>query len=95
MFETKLKDTTATVFTEKGMFEILTASNVGLRDSGIFEGDHRYSYLDAISIIEKIDSALLSCPKYLRKRVTASREQFSFAFGPEMEKIVGPAPYPK
>ncbi len=91
MFEIDLKDMNSLIFIESGMFEILTASNVGLRDSGIVNGWNRYSYCEAVSIIKEIDVALLSCPKYFRKRVLATRREFTNAFGPEMETVVGRA----
>lgn len=85
LMERALEDMSAYVCVEPGMFATLCASNVGLGACGIKEGTNRYTYSDAISIIRKIDSLLPSAPKYLQKRIRATRMSFVFAFGPEME----------
>lgn len=80
-----LEDMSAHICVESGTFAILTASNVGLGACGIKEGVHCYTYHDAVSIILTIDKLLPSAPKYLQKRIRATRMSFVFAFGPEME----------
>lgn len=88
MFEQNFEDMTASVFVEHGIFQTLTASNVGLGNCGIKEGANLYTSTEAIHIIHKIDSRLPACPKSLQKRIRATRMQFVFAFGPDMEEAL-------
>ena len=84
--ERPLEVRSAHICVEPEIFSILGASNVGLGACGIKEGIHRYTYSDAIYIIHEIDKLLPSAPKYLQKRIRATRMSFVFAFGPEMEE---------
>lgn len=84
-FSNPLKERSASIYVESEMFGILGASNVGLGNCGIVKGDHRYSYTDALRIITAIDRLMPSAPKYLQKRIRATRMSFVLAFGPEME----------
>lgn len=89
MFETTFENMTAFITVESGIFGVLGQSNVGLGFSGIKEGGNTYTSRQAIEIIRKIDKALVGCPKHLFKRIRATRMQFVFAFGPEMETVAG------
>ncbi len=95
MFDQELKDMTAVVTVEPGMFDTITASNVGVSPDLVFCGGHEYDFHAALDVINNIDRALLSCPKYLYKRIKAQRMSFVFAFGPEMEGVVGNPPAPR
>lgn len=84
MFEVELKNMKAHVFTENGIYNILTASNVGVSPDLVSVGSRKYSFDDAVDLINSLDKALLSCPKYLSKRIAAYRGSVVNAFGPDM-----------
>ena len=85
MFERTLEEMTAIVTVEPGLFDLLTASNVGVPLGAVYLGSRRYSFAEAIQAIYAIDRALLSCAKAYQKRIRAQRMAFVFAFGPDME----------
>lgn len=89
MFEQTLDEMTATIFIEEGQWNILTASNVGMDYNTIYKGFHVYTSGEAITIIDKLDKIIFDCPKYLQKRIRASRNQFVCAFGVEMMEKCG------
>ena len=89
MFEQTLEEMSALVVIEPKIFEVLTASNVGVNPSLICRGAKTYSYSEAVDVISALDKALLSCPKYLYKRIRSQRNSFVWAFGPEMEEVCG------
>ena len=89
MFEQKLEKMTATIHVNPEMFNTLTAANVGGNCDSLNKGWFEYDYSAALKIIAWIDRSLLSCPKYLKKRVTSQRNSFVFAFGPEMVDVCG------
>ncbi len=76
----------ATIIIEKEMYNIIGAQNVGLSNCGLVVGMNTLTFSEAIDVIGQFDKALLSCPKYLRKRVLATRNQIVYSFGPEMEE---------
>ena len=84
MFEVELKDMNASVFIEDGLYNILTASNVGVNPDLVSKGFRKYSFNDALVLIKALDKALVSCPKYAFKRIRACRGSVINAFGPEM-----------
>lgn len=84
MFEVEFNDMSANVYIEDGMYQILTASNVGVSPDIVFCGSHKYTSRDALIVIASIDRALKNCPKYLYKKIRSQRESFVNAFGPEM-----------
>jgi hypothetical protein len=88
MFEQRLENTTATIFIESGIYQILTASNVGVNPALIFDGGRTYTYVEGLLAIAALDKASKTCPKYLHKRIRAQKMSFIFAFGPEMENII-------
>jgi len=94
MFEQTLDEMNAMVFVSPEMFRTLTASNVGVSRESISIGYAEYSFREAVDVVGLLDKALLSCPKYLRKRILAQRMSFVFAFGPDMEDFCGIAPKP-
>jgi hypothetical protein len=95
MFEVNLNEMTAVVFVESELYRVVTASNVGVSPYLVFEGGREYSFEEALKAINRLDSALLSCSKYLYKRIKGLRMQFASAFGPDMMDLVGPAPMGK
>ena len=92
MFEQQLKNMTALVIIESGIYATITASNVGVDSQIVKAGANEYTYKQARAAIDALDGALLSCAKYLQTRIRAKRMQFVFAFGPEMIDICGPPP---
>lgn len=88
MFEQTFEEMTAVVTIESGIYQTLTASNVGVNTALISEGGASYSSEHALRVIRALDKALLSCPKYLIKRIRAQRNSFVFAFGPDMEERI-------
>lgn len=95
MFEQTLQEMTATITLESGMFQTITASNVGVSPAVVFCGSRRYTFEEAVAAIEALDVALRSCSKYLYKRIRATRMQFVCAFGPEMMEHAGAPPQGK
>jgi len=91
MFEQTLQEMTASIYIHPDRYQMLTASNVGVNSNLIFSGEHIYTMEEAVDAIKSIDKALLSCPKYLRKKILSERNMFVFAFGPEMEEFIGVA----
>jgi len=88
MFDQVLQDMRATVFVEQGIYSTVTASNVGVSSEVIFEGAHEYDFSAAVAAIHSLNKAANNCPKYLTKRINALRNQFIFAFGPDMERAI-------
>lgn len=89
MFEQSLEDMKAIILVESGMYNSVTSDNVGVSPEIIFEGDHEYTFSEAISVINALDKASKGCPKYLIKRITSLKKQFSYAFGPDMLRHLG------
>ena len=92
MFEQTLEEIKTIHFISTSMYQILTSDNVGIDPSIISPNYREYSYFKAIEIIKDLDKALISCPKYLFKRIKAERLSLTFAFGPEMEEVCGHPP---
>jgi hypothetical protein len=92
MFVQTLEEMKSLILIESGLYQTLTASNVGINPEIISEGDCEYTYHEARNIVAAFDKALISCPKYLQKRIRAQRMSFVFAFGPGMEEVCGLPP---
>lgn len=95
MFEQTLQEMTAIITVESGMFQLVTASNVGVSPEKVFCGSRKYTFEEAVTAIEALDVALRSCSKYLYRRIRATRMQFVYAFGPEMMDHAGAPPQGK
>jgi hypothetical protein len=84
-----LAERAAHVFIENGMFEIITAQNIGLNTMDLKPGVNEISYTKAIGMVKYLDEVIDNrCPKYLLKRVLSFRNGLVLAFGPEMTVIV-------
>jgi len=92
MFEQTLEEIKTIHFISPSMYQILIADNVGIDPSIISPNYKEYSYFQAIEIIKALDKALISCPKYLFKRIKSERLSMTFAFGQEMEEVCGRPP---
>ena len=92
MFEHALENMKLGIFIESKAYQMVTASNVGANYMLIFEGEHAYTYHEAREIVAMFDRILVSCPKHTQKKIRAMRNQFVFAFGPEMEDVCGRPP---
>ena len=95
MFKQTLEEMKSIHFISPEMYQTLTASNVGVNPDLIFKNYHEYTSQQAREIISAYDKCLLSCPKYLYKRIRAERLSLTFAFGPEMEEVCGRPPEPR
>lgn len=92
MFEQTLEESKAHIYIHPEMYQRLTGSNVGINHDIIYPGNHEYTYHQARIVISALDKCLISCAKYLQKRIRAERLSFTFAFGPEMEEVCGRPP---
>ena len=92
MFEQTLEEMKSVIFIESATYQTLTASNVGASYALIFEGSHTYTYEEAREVVAMLDGIIVNCPKRLQRKIRATRNQFVFAFGPEMETVCGYPP---
>lgn len=88
MFEVELQNMVSTEYVGPEIYNIICGDNVGLDNCGLVEGWNELSFSKAISIIQKINKALISCPKYLKKRVESLKNQIIFGFGLDMEEYL-------
>jgi len=82
MFERTFEEMSARVFVEEGAAEI--AARYGMGE--ISPGDNEVSSTEALALARKFDQLQAGVPKRLQKRWRALRNQFVFAFGPELEE---------
>lgn len=92
MTERDLFEMSATVLVESQLFQVLTSDLVAINADLIREGDHRYTFEEALAAICELDDRLRSCSRYVYKRIRALRGSFANAFGPDMYEIVGIPP---
>ena len=89
MFERTLKEMTASIHIENGAFRIFTASNVGLGDLELLQGENRLDYQRALFLVHTVDSRWVSFPKMYLKKIRSFRNGIVAAFGPDMVEVVG------